>query len=145
MICSDVTRWRKDTGVVVPLSAYSGAVSVLARTVWSVHREWQEGQRQGLPVAGWERAMSTAQAEETHAEELRELIEHIVRVLVDEPSQVKVVEVKGENMIVYELRVAPGDVGRVIGKGGRTANAVRTLLRAASGRRGMRAGLEILS
>jgi len=140
-----VTRWRKDAGVAIPLPAYSGAVSVLARTVWSVHREWHEGQRQGLPVAGWEKAMSTAQAEETHAEELRELIEHIVRVLVDEPSQVRVAEVKGENMIVYELCVAPGDVGRVIGKGGRTANAVRTLLRAASGRRGMRAGLEILS
>jgi predicted RNA-binding protein YlqC (UPF0109 family) len=89
--------------------------------------------------------MSTAQDEETHGEELRELIEHIVRVLVDEPSQVNVAEVKGENMIVYELRVAPGDVGRVIGKGGRTANAIRTLLRAASGRRGVRAGLEILS
>jgi predicted RNA-binding protein YlqC (UPF0109 family) len=110
-----------------------------------VYKERREGQRQGLPVAGWEKAMSTAQAEETHAEELRELIEHIVRVLVDEPSQVKVVEVKGENMIIYELRVAPGDVGRVIGKGGRTANAVRTLLRAASGRRGMRAGLEVVS
>ena len=89
--------------------------------------------------------MSTAHAEETHAEELRELIEHIVRVLVDEPSQVKVTEVKSENMVIYELRVAPGDVGRVIGKGGRTANAIRTLLRAASGRRGLRAGLEILS
>lgn len=89
--------------------------------------------------------MSAAQAEETHAEELRELIEHIVRVLVDEPSQVKVTEVKSENMVIYELRVASGDVGRVIGKGGRTANAVRTLLRAASGRRGIRAGLEILS
>jgi predicted RNA-binding protein YlqC (UPF0109 family) len=56
-----------------------------------------------------------------------------------------VAEVKGENMIVYELRVSAEDVGRVIGKGGRTANAIRTLLRAASGRRGMRAGLEILS
>jgi predicted RNA-binding protein YlqC (UPF0109 family) len=89
--------------------------------------------------------MSAAQAEETHAEELRELIEHIVRVLVDEPSQVKVTEVKSENMVIFELRVASGDVGRVIGKGGRTANAIRTLLRAASGRRGIRAGLEILS
>jgi predicted RNA-binding protein YlqC (UPF0109 family) len=89
--------------------------------------------------------MSTAQDEEIHAEELRQLIEHIVRVLVDEPSKVNVAEVKGENMIVYELRVSPEDVGRVIGKGGRTANAIRTLLRAASGRRGMRAGLEILS
>jgi predicted RNA-binding protein YlqC (UPF0109 family) len=89
--------------------------------------------------------MSTAQDEEIQAEELRQLIEHIVRVLVDDPSTVSVAEVKGENMIVYELRVSPEDVGRVIGKGGRTANAIRTLLRAASGRRGMRAGLEILS
>jgi predicted RNA-binding protein YlqC (UPF0109 family) len=98
-----------------------------------------------MPVAGWEKPMSTAQDEETQAEELRKLIEDIVRVLVDEPSKVSVAEVKGENMIVYELRVSAEDVGRVIGKGGRTANAIRTLLRAASGRRGMRAGLEILS
>ena len=127
------------------MSLLGSSVSVLAHTVWSVHRKWHEESRQGLPVGGWENTMSTAQAEETHAEELRELIEHIVRVLVDDSSQVKVTEVKSENMVIYELRVAPGDIGRVIGKGGRTANAIRTLLRAASGRRGIRAGLEILS
>ncbi len=144
MTSSDGTRWMYDVVRMTDVSSRQFRLG-LARTVWSVHKKRHEGQSQGLPVGGWENTMSTAQAEETHAEELRELIDHIVRVLVDEPSQVKVAEVKSENMVIYELRVAPGDVGRVIGKGGRTANAIRTLLRAASGRRGMRAGLEILS
>ena len=60
---------------------------------------------------------------------MQEFIEYIVRSLVDDPSQVRVTEIEGANTAIYELRVAPEDMGRVIGKGGRVANAMRTLLR----------------
>jgi predicted RNA-binding protein YlqC (UPF0109 family) len=76
---------------------------------------------------------------------MKELIEYIVRSLVDDPSQVRITEVEGANTIIYELRVAPEDMGRVIGKGGRVANAIRTLLRVVSTRQGKRATLEIVS
>jgi predicted RNA-binding protein YlqC (UPF0109 family) len=55
----------------------------------------------------------------------------IVRALVDDPEQVVVNTVAGERSIIFEVRVAPDDVGKVIGKGGRIANALRTLVRAA--------------
>ena len=74
-----------------------------------------------------------------------EFIEYIVRSLVDDPSQVRVTEIEGANTIIYELRVAPEDMGRVIGKGGRVANAMRTLLRVVAARQGRRATLEIVS
>jgi len=76
---------------------------------------------------------------------MQELIEYIVRSLVDDPSQVRVTEIEGTSTIIYELRVAPEDMGRVIGKGGRVANAIRTLLRVVSTRQGKRATLEIVS
>jgi hypothetical protein len=76
---------------------------------------------------------------------MREFIEYIVRSLVDDPSQVRVTEVEGSNTIIFELRVAPEDMGRVIGKGGRVANAMRTLLRVVAARHGRRATLEIVS
>jgi len=76
---------------------------------------------------------------------MKELVEYIVRSLVDDPSQVRVTEVEGSSTIIYELRVAPEDMGRVIGKNGRVANAIRTLLRVASSRQGKRATLEIVS
>jgi len=69
----------------------------------------------------------------------------IIRELVDHPDQVEVKEVAGSRTTVYELRVAPGDLGKVIGKAGQTAKAVRTLLAAASARQGKRAVLEILA
>ena len=75
--------------------------------------------------------------------DLRELVEGIVRPLVDDPSQVKVEEVEGEGIVVYQIRVAPEEVGRVIGRRGMTINAIRTLLRAAGGRQGKRIGVEI--
>ena len=75
---------------------------------------------------------------------MKELIERITRSLVDDPSQVKVTEVQGSNAIVFELSVAPEEKGRVIGRGGRVANAMRTLLRAAGGRQGKRFTLEII-
>jgi predicted RNA-binding protein YlqC (UPF0109 family) len=76
--------------------------------------------------------------------EMKEFIETIARSLVDNPDQVIVKEVVGSRTTVYELRVAQGDLGKVIGKGGQTAKSIRTLLAAASARQGKRAVLEIL-
>ncbi|MEW5993201.1 MAG: KH domain-containing protein [Candidatus Zixiibacteriota bacterium] len=75
---------------------------------------------------------------------MKDFIEHIVRALVDNPDQVEVVEVLGSRTTVYELRVAQGDLGKVIGKSGQTAKSIRTLLAAAAARKGKRAVLEIL-
>lgn len=75
---------------------------------------------------------------------LRDMIEEIAQSLVDNPDQVEVSEVQGEQTIVLELRVAPNDLGKVIGKQGRTARAMRTLLAAASMKHQTRAVLEIL-
>jgi predicted RNA-binding protein YlqC (UPF0109 family) len=64
-------------------------------------------------------------------DELSELVTMIVRALVDDPEQVSVNKVAGERSIIFEVRVVPDDLGKVIGKGGRIANALRTLVRAA--------------
>jgi len=74
---------------------------------------------------------------------MKELIEYIARALVDHPEDVRVDEVMGGSSIIYELHVAPSDMGRVIGKRGRVANAMRSLLRVAAVRCGRRAILEI--
>ncbi|NIO70979.1 MAG: KH domain-containing protein, partial [Anaerolineae bacterium] len=71
------------------------------------------------------------------------LVEYMAKALVDDPSQVYVEEIVRARQIIYKLRVAPEDMGRVIGKGGRIANAMRTLLRVAAVREGKRAILEI--
>jgi len=76
--------------------------------------------------------------------QMKELIEYIAKSLVDHPDQVQVEEVIGARSIIYELSVAPSDMGRVIGKRGRVANAMRSLLRVASARGGKRAILEIV-
>ncbi|MBN2297455.1 MAG: KH domain-containing protein [Deltaproteobacteria bacterium] len=75
---------------------------------------------------------------------MRELIEYIAKALVDNPDEVKVSEVEGEVTSVIELRVAKSDLGKVIGKEGRTARAMRTLLTAASTKIKKRAVLEII-
>jgi predicted RNA-binding protein YlqC (UPF0109 family) len=72
------------------------------------------------------------------------LIETIAKALVDYPDQVKVTEVAGENTSVIELAVAKDDLGKVIGKQGRTARALRTILTAASTKIKKRAVLEII-
>ena len=74
---------------------------------------------------------------------MKELIEYMAKALVDDPSQVYVEEIVRSRQIIYRLRVAPEDMGRIIGKGGRVANAMRTLLRVAAVRKGKRAILEI--
>ncbi len=74
---------------------------------------------------------------------MKELVEYMAKALVDDPSQVYVEEIVGARQIVYKLQVAPEDMGRVIGKEGRVANAMRTLLRVAAVRKGKRVILEI--
>jgi len=75
---------------------------------------------------------------------LKELIEYIAKALVDNPDQVKVSEIEGEKTSVIELSVAKEDLGKVIGKQGRTARAMRTILSAASTKVKKRAVLEII-
>jgi len=75
---------------------------------------------------------------------MKELVEFIARSLVDTPEEVKVDEVDQERSTVIELRVAPDDLGKVIGRQGRTARALRTVLAAASTRSGRRYSLDIL-
>jgi len=74
----------------------------------------------------------------------KDLIEYLAKSLVDDPSQVQVNVVEGEKSTILELRVADGDIGKVIGKHGRIAKAIRTVLQAASARSGKHAVLEIL-
>jgi uncharacterized protein len=75
---------------------------------------------------------------------LKELIEYIAKALVDNPDDVDVSEVSGEQTVVLELRVAKDDLGKVIGKQGRTVKAMRAILNAASSKVRKRADLEIL-
>lgn len=75
---------------------------------------------------------------------LKELALRMARAIVNHPDQVQVEEVEGAAMIVLELSVNPDDMGRVIGKRGRVANAMRTLLRASAAKEGKRVNLEII-
>jgi predicted RNA-binding protein YlqC (UPF0109 family) len=75
---------------------------------------------------------------------MQKLIEIIAKALVDKPDQVEVTEVEGEQTTVVELKVAKEDLGKVIGKQGRTARAMRTILSAASTKIRKRSVLEIL-
>jgi predicted RNA-binding protein YlqC (UPF0109 family) len=75
---------------------------------------------------------------------MKELIKYIAQSLVDNPDQVEVSEILGEQTSVIELRVAKEDLGKVIGKQGRTAKAMRTILSAASTKVRKRAVLEII-
>jgi predicted RNA-binding protein YlqC (UPF0109 family) len=75
---------------------------------------------------------------------MKELVEEIAKALVDIPDEVSVREVVGEQVTVLELRVAPSDLGKVIGKQGRTARSIRTLLGAAGMKLNRRLTLEIL-
>ena len=74
---------------------------------------------------------------------MKDLVTHMAQAIVDYPDQVVVTEEMAEDHIVYHLKVADSDMGKVIGKQGRIANAMRTLLKVAAIRRGTRAILEI--
>jgi predicted RNA-binding protein YlqC (UPF0109 family) len=77
------------------------------------------------------------------ASEMQALIEHMAKALVDEPEQVSVTEIEGDP-VMLELRVAPNDLGKVIGKQGRTARSMRTILGAAGMKLHRRFQLEIV-
>lgn len=74
---------------------------------------------------------------------MREFLEFIVRHLVDRPELVVIDQVEAETTVTFTLHVGPGEVGRVIGRSGRTAQAIRILLAAVAARQGRRAMLEI--
>ena len=75
---------------------------------------------------------------------MKGLVEFIAKSLVDDPSQVYVSEIEGESSVILELRVGPEDMGRIIGKGGRTVNAMRTLVRVLAAKQGKRVTLEVV-
>jgi len=75
---------------------------------------------------------------------MKALVEHMAKALVDSPDEVSVTEKEGEDGAVLELRLAPGDVGRVVGKSGRTARSLRTILTAAGVKANKRYTLEII-
>ncbi len=74
----------------------------------------------------------------------RELVEFIAKSLVDDPDAVQVGVIEGEKSTIIELKVSEGDIGRIIGKEGRIAKAIRTLLSASASKAGKRYVLEIL-
>ncbi len=74
----------------------------------------------------------------------KEFLLYIIKALVDEPDEVEINVVEGEKSTIFELKVAPNDIGKVIGKSGRIAKAIRTILNAAIARSGKRISLDIL-
>ncbi|MEN6302124.1 MAG: KH domain-containing protein [Armatimonadia bacterium] len=74
-----------------------------------------------------------------------ELVEYMVKALVDEPEAVSVSAVEGDAVTIYEVSVAPGDMGKVIGRHGRIANALRNVVKAAAMKSDQRATVEIVS
>jgi predicted RNA-binding protein YlqC (UPF0109 family) len=75
---------------------------------------------------------------------MKQLIEYIAQALVDHPDKVEVKEIAGERTLLYEIRVGEGDLGKIIGKEGRTAKAIRSIIAAAAMKQGKRAQVEIL-
>ena len=76
--------------------------------------------------------------------DMKELLEYLARALVDKPDDVEVTAVEGERSIILQLRVDPEDVGKVIGKKGRIAQAMRTLIKASATKEGRNAIVEII-
>ncbi len=75
---------------------------------------------------------------------MRELVEFIAKSLVEDPEQVDINEVEGDKTTIIELKVAQEDMGKIIGKQGKTARAIRTILNATAAKAGKKAVLEIL-
>ena len=75
---------------------------------------------------------------------MKEFLEYLIKHIVDKPDDVIIHEIKGNQIIVFELHVGEGDIGKVIGKHGRTVQSLRTLLEATAAKRGKRFLLEIL-
>ena len=76
---------------------------------------------------------------------MKELVECIVKALVDKPEEAKISQTDGENVTIFEIRVAPEDVGKVIGKEGRIANAIRTVVKSAGAKQQKRISVEIMT
>lgn len=76
---------------------------------------------------------------------MKELVEYIVRSLVDKPEAISVKETQAESVTIIEIRTAPEDSGKVIGKEGRIANAIRTIVKAASAKQQKKVTVEILT
>jgi uncharacterized protein len=75
---------------------------------------------------------------------VKQLVEYLARALVDQPEAVELKVTPQDGAVLYELKVAPGDVGKVIGRDGRTVNALRTVLQHAAQKKGEKARLEII-
>ncbi|MEL7431487.1 MAG: KH domain-containing protein [Chlamydiota bacterium] len=75
---------------------------------------------------------------------MKEFVEYIVKNLVDHPEEVSINEIGGTNTIILELSVSKSDIGKIIGKKGKTINAIRTLLMSVASRNHLRINLEIL-
>jgi predicted RNA-binding protein YlqC (UPF0109 family) len=75
---------------------------------------------------------------------MRDLVEHLIKALVDRPQDIRLTEVDGEKTIVFELRCHPQDVGKVIGKNGKTITALRAVLSAVAARQNRRALFEVV-
>jgi len=75
---------------------------------------------------------------------MKEFVEYIIKNLVDNPDQVNIKEVGGTNTLILELSVEKSDIGKIIGKKGKTINAIRTLLMSVASRNNIRVSLEIL-
>ena len=75
---------------------------------------------------------------------MKEFVEYIVKNLVDHPEQVKIKEIGGSQTLIVELSVEKSDIGKIIGKKGKTINAIRTLLMSVASRNGIRVNLEII-
>ncbi|MDQ7825015.1 MAG: KH domain-containing protein [Candidatus Eremiobacteraeota bacterium] len=75
---------------------------------------------------------------------MKELLEYLAKSLVDKPEEVEVSQLEGERSVILELRVSPDDMGKVIGKQGRIAQALRTIVKAAAVKDGKRVMIEII-
>ena len=75
---------------------------------------------------------------------MTELVEYISKTLVDHPEELRITEIEGERTIVFELRCNDEDVGKIIGKSGKTIGAIRTLLSTVAARQNRRAVLEVV-
>ncbi len=76
---------------------------------------------------------------------MKDLVELIVKALVDDATAVEIKETTGESVVILEIKVATADVGKVIGKEGRIANAIRTIVKAAASKQGKKVTVEILT
>lgn len=75
---------------------------------------------------------------------MKELVEYVVRGLVEDPDRVAVTEIDQGHLTIYEIEVAPDDMGKIIGRQGRMINALRALVKASAVRRGVRVNVEVV-